>query len=146
MKIAKYLGRKVSCLLEAEPFKNWPVERRVDDDCDPPVVGYTFRNCGLQLNCDREDESVTCLFLEAEEYAGTLLSEVSFDLSRKEVLAQLGVPSESGSPHSDPILGDYGPWDLFSGPEYTIHVEYRVDSDRIRMITLMRNDVVPKDS
>jgi hypothetical protein len=42
----------------------------------------------------------------------------------------------------DPILGEYGPWDRFARLGYTIHVEYRADADCIKMITLMRPDVV----
>ena len=143
MNFAKFLGQKASCLLEAEPFRNWPVERSVDDDSDPPEVGYTFAGCGLALKCDRRDEKINCLFLELETHAGTVLSEVPFHLRRSEVLALFGPPSKSGEGFSDPVLGDYGPSDRFQGPEYTVHVEYRVDSDSIKMITLMRNEVVP---
>jgi hypothetical protein len=143
MRMADYLGRKASCLLEAEPFKNWSVERSVDDDSDPPEVHYTFRNGGLELSCDREDESVSSIFLEREEHAGTVLSDVPFNLGRDEVLARFGAPTKSGEQHSHPILGDYGPWDTFRLTEYTLHVQYTLDSDAIEMITLMRNDVVP---
>ena len=141
--MAEYLGRKASCLLAAEPFKNWPVERYVDNDSDPPFVGYTFKSCGLQFNCDCEDEIVNSLFLEVEEHDGTVLSEVPFNLGRVEVLAHYGTPSKSGERVSHPILGDFGPWDRFQWLEYTVHVQYKVDSDGIERITLMRNDVVP---
>ncbi len=143
MILAKYLGLKASCLLESGPYKNWPVERSVDDDCDPPEVRFVFVGCGLALNCDREDERVNSIFLEAEEYARTVLSEVPFHLSRDEVLERFGSPSKSGRAMSHPILGDYGPWDRFEGDKYTVHVHYEVDSDSIEKITLMRNDVVP---
>jgi hypothetical protein len=143
VRLARYLGQNASCLLEAEPFKNWPVERSVDDDSDPPDVEYTFVGCGLELNCDREDERVRSIFLEAEAHAGTVLSEVPFHLRRHEVLARFGSPSKSGEGFSDPILGDFGPWDRFRSPEYAVHVQYKAGSDSIEMITLMRNDVVP---
>jgi hypothetical protein len=143
MRLAKFLGQNASCLLEAEPFKNWPVRRTVDDDSDPPEVLCSFVDCGLRFNCDRHDERVNSLFLEAETHAGTVLSEVPFHLSRDEVLARFGSPSKSGEGFSDPVLGDYGPWDRFQGPAYTMHVQYKADSDSIKMITLMRNDVVP---
>lgn len=143
MLLAKYLGQNASCLLEAEPFKNWPVKRRADDDSDPPEVRYVFVGCGLQFNCDREDETINSVFLEAEAHAGTVLSEVPFYLRRDEVLARFGSPSKSGEGFSDPILGAFGAWDRFQGPAYTVHVEYKVTSDSIEKITLMRNDVVP---
>ncbi|HQR07080.1 MAG TPA: hypothetical protein PLN21_09670 [Gemmatales bacterium] len=143
MFFAKYLGLKAAFLLETQPYKNWPVERSVDDDSDPPEVRYEFVGCGLGLNCDREDERINSIFLEAEEHAGTVLSDVPFHLRRDEVLGRFGSPSESGKAMSHPILGDYGPWDLFEGSIYTVHVHYKVDSDSIKMITLMRNDVVP---
>jgi hypothetical protein len=143
VRLARFLGQKASSLLEAEPFKNWPVTRSVEDETDPPQVGYRFMDCGLEFNCDRHDERIHCLFLEAESYAGTVLSEVSFRLRRDEVLARFGSPSKSGEGFSDPVLGDFGPWDRFHGPDYTLHFQYRVDSEGIAMITLMRNDVVP---
>jgi hypothetical protein len=146
MRFANYLGQKASCLLEAEPFKNWPIKRSVDDDSDPPEVRYSFVNCGLRFNCDRHDERVNSLFLEAEEHAGTILSEVPFHLRRDEVLARFGSPSKCGEGFSHPVLGDYGPWDRFQGPQYTVHVQYKACFDSIEKITLMRNDVVPGGS
>ena len=119
------------------------MEYSLDNDSDPPEVRFEFVGCGLALNCDREDERINSIFLETEEHAGTVLSEVPFHLSRDEVLERFGSPSKSGKAMSDPILGKYGPWDRFKGPEYTVHVQYKVDSDSIEKITLMRNDVVP---
>jgi hypothetical protein len=130
-------------LLETVPYMNWPVDRSVDDDSDPPEVRYAFVGSGLEFNCDREDERVNCIFLEAEEYAGTVFSEVPFHLSRDEVLERFGSPSKSGKAMSHPILGEYGTWDRFKGPKYIVHVQYKVDSDSIERITLMRNDIVP---
>lgn len=143
MRLAKYLGQKASHLLDTEPFKNWSLERIVYDDSDRPEVRYVFVGCGLELNCDREDDRIRCLFLETETHAGTVISEVPFQLSREEVLAHFGSPSKSGVPISHPVLGKFGPWDRFQGPEYTVHVQYKVGSDSIEMITLMRNDVAP---
>jgi hypothetical protein len=42
-----------------------------------------------------------------------------------------------------PILGEYGGWDRFDYPSHTVHIEYRPDSDRIKMVTMMRPDVTP---
>jgi hypothetical protein len=93
--MAEYLGKRASCLLEAEPFINWPIEREVDDDSDPPEVRYVFENCGLQFNCDRDDERIGSIFLETEVHGETVLSEVPFHLHRNEVLARFGSPSKS---------------------------------------------------
>lgn len=141
--MAKFLGLNVNSFLDVQPFENWPVERSVDDDSDPPEVRFVFPDCGLALICDREDERINTIFLEAEKYAGTVLSEVSFHLGRDEVHERFGSPSKRGNAMSDPILGEYGPWDRFDGPNYTVHIQFNVDSDSIKMITLMRNDVVP---
>ncbi len=143
MRMAEYLGLKASCLLETELFKNCPVKRMVDDDSDPPEVRIRIVGCGLALNCDRKDERVNAIFLESEEFAGAVLSEVPFYLSRDEVLERFGSPSKSGKAISDPILGEYGPWDRFEGPKCTVHIQYKVHSNSIERITLMRNDVVP---
>jgi hypothetical protein len=141
--MTEFLGKPASSLLEAEPFKSWVVERWVDDDADPPVVGYIFEGRGLQLNCDHEHELVRSVFLEAEQHPEIVLSEVPFNHSRAQVLVRFGSPSRSGERVSDPILGEFGPWDRFQLPEYTVHVQYEVESDTIAKITLMRNDVTP---
>lgn len=141
MKLAKYLGQNASVLLSANPFNGWAVERIVDEDSDPPEVRYVFKKCGFQLNCDFEDERVNTLFFEKEQHAGTQLSEVPFSLTRDEVLSRFGSPSKSGEGFTDPILGKYGAWDRFHGPEYTLHIQYAPDSGRIEKVTLMRNDV-----
>ncbi len=144
MKMSQFLGKPACSLLEVEPFQTWPVKRRVDDDSDPPVVYYTFPGCGLQLSCDRgEHELLHSVFLKAEEHAGIVLSEVPFNQRREQVLARFGLPSRSSERVVDDILGEFGPWDRFQMPEYTVHVQYKLESDTIEMITLMRNDVVP---
>lgn len=143
MRFSNFLGQRVACLLNAEPFKSWPAERSVYAESDPPEVGYTFVGYGLAVKCDGHDERVSTIFLEAESLAGKVLSEVSFRLRRDEVLALFGTPSKSGAGLCHPILGNSGPWDRFHGPEYTMHFQYQVNSDNIAMVTLMRNDVVP---
>lgn len=143
MRLAEYLGRPAARLLEAEPFRGWPVERAEVLDSDPPVVGYSFKGRGLQMNCDLGDECVRSLFLEEEACAGAVLSDLPFSFSRAQVLAHFGAPSGSGEKFSDAILGEYGPWDRFQGPAYTVHVQYKCDSDSIEQVTLMRNDVAP---
>lgn len=143
MKLAKYLGRKSSDLLEAEPFKDWGVERMVEDDSDPPFVGYSFKDSGFQVSCDRESENIRSLFLEKESHSGNELSDIPFSFSRDQVLEKLGSPSKSGKSVSHPVLGEFGAWDRFQNNEYTTHVEYRTDSDEIKKITVMRNDVTP---
>jgi hypothetical protein len=143
VKLSEFIGQEASVLLGKEPFKNWPIERSVDDASDPPEVRYSFVDCGLRFNCDRHNEIINCLFLEAEAHAGTVLSDLPFHLRRDEVLAHFGPASKSGKGFSNPVLGEFGPWDRFRGPVYTVHVQYKANSDCIEKITLMRNDVVP---
>jgi hypothetical protein len=140
--MARYLGKNVSSLLESRPFEQWPVERTVDSDADPPEIGYIFEGCGLQVSCDL-DERVQSVFLEAEEHDGFVLSEVPFGHNRDQVLERFGSPSKSGEGTSHSVLGDFGPWDRFPCPDYVVHVQYKVGAEGIEMITLMRSDVAP---
>jgi hypothetical protein len=144
MMLAKYLGKTASCLLESEPFERWPVERLVDTDSDPPTVGYIFVGCGLQFNCDTGSERIRSIFLEKGAHGGTPLSGIPFTMKRKEVLAYIGIPSESGEQFSDPILGEFGAWDRFEMPDHTLHIQYKANSGDIDKVTLMLNDVVPE--
>jgi hypothetical protein len=140
MKLAKYLGVHVSRLLASEPFSGWPLRRSLEDDLPEKEVWYEFEDHGVQVICD-EDESIRTIFLHAG--VDESLSEISFALRRKEVLARFGAPSKSGAATRHPVLSESGAWDRFILGTMTIHVQYRVDSDEIDMITLMRPDAVP---
>jgi len=146
MKLSKYLGERSHSLLRAIPFRDWVAERTVDDDSDPPEVRYVFKNCGLQFNCDRVDEKIRTIFLDKEQNRGILLSDIPFNLNRDDVLLRFGTPSRSGEIFTDPILGAYGAWDRFEGPNYTIHFQYNIKSGKIEKITLMRGDAIPGES
>jgi len=143
MKLAEYLGRTASDILQVEPFRNWPIEQCIDDDSNPPLVGYLIGNGAIQINCDRQSENVRSVFLTQEAYDGTLLSEIPFNFSRGKTLEYLGATDKSGSKFIDPILGEFGPWDRFRYSGYTIHVQYSINSESIAKVTLMRNDVAP---
>lgn len=143
MNLAKYLGKKSSDLLEDEPFKNWNVEKSKDDDSNPPLIRYIFKECGIELSCDQADEKIRSLFINKDNFDGEVLSEIPFTLKRENILTILGVPSKSGEAFSHPALGEFGAWDSFGDNEFTTHVQYKVNSNSIERITLMRNDVVP---
>jgi hypothetical protein len=143
--LSNYLGREASALLADPPFKNWIFEKSVETDLEKPRIDYVFAQDGMDFVCDGE-ERVRSIFLYADESRcfkeGVL--DFPFTSSREEVIARLGSPSKSGGRISDPILGEYGAWDRFARLGYVIHVEYRLDADVIKKITLMRADVVPK--
>jgi hypothetical protein len=144
MKIADYLGSHVLRMLGDSPFRTWLVERSFENDLEERIILYVFKEHGLELRCDQSDK-ISVIFLHSENYNGfdETLFEISFSCSREQVLKHFGTPSKSGEKRSDPILGDYGSWDRFTRPEYAVHIEYRTESNRIKTITLMRNDIVP---
>lgn len=117
------------------------MERSANDES--ARSNYEFANRAVDFTCDQHDEIVRTIFLHAEAYDATLLSEVPFHLRRDEELAHFGNPSWSRAAISHPVLGDVGPADQFRLATYTLHIEYKVDAESIKMITLMRNDVVP---
>ena len=143
--LANYLGKPVSAMLADMPFKLWPIEKSFEDDLAEPIIHYVFPQHGLELRCDRDDK-VSTIFLYSDEFNGfdESLFDVPFSSNRQEVKERLGPPSKSGDKVSDPILGEYGAWDRFARPRHTIHVEYRAGADRVKKITLIRTDVVPK--
>lgn len=141
--LADYLGQPVSLLLAAAPFNAWSVERSVEDDLPDPLIHYLFVGRGVELRCD-QGEKVSAIFIDSDEWIDCdPLVGACFDATRTAVLDELGVPAKSGAGLRDPILGDYGAWDRFSRIGYAIHVEYRVNEDRVKKITLIREDVVP---
>lgn len=142
--ITDYLGYQASIMLRDEPFKNWVVERSLEEDLDPPIIHYFFAYRGLELRCD-DDEKISVIFLRSDEndkFDDTLI-EPYFSWNRKQVMEHFGSPTKSCDKSSHPILGDYGAWDRFTMPNYVVRFEYRMDSASIRTITFMRNDVVP---
>jgi hypothetical protein len=140
MKLAKYLGVHVSTLLASEPFSGWPVKRSLEGDLPKKEVWYEFDEDGVEVICD-EDESIRTIFLHAR--VDESLSEISFSLSRTEVLDRFGPASKSGAATRHPVLGESGAWDRFNLGTMTIHFQYRVDFDEIELVTLMRPDAAP---
>ena len=143
-KIADYLGGQASIMLNDEPFSKWRFHKSVEKDLEEPIIQYVFPRHAMALRCDRDD-NIRVIFLRADKHDkedGSLF-EVPFACSRDQVIAHFGPPSESGTEVSDPILGNFGAWDRFSCPGYSVHIEYRTERDEIRRITLMHADVVP---
>lgn len=142
--LSNYLGREASTLLADPPFKNWTFEKSFETDLEKPLIDYVFAQDGMDFVCDGEDR-VNSIFLYADEsrYFKIGVQDLPFSLSRTDVISSLGSPSKSGSRISDPILGEYGAWDRFARSGYVIHLEYNIDADAIKKITLMRADVVP---
>ncbi len=142
--LAHYLGNPVSDMLTEVPFKNWSYEKSYVNDLEKPIIDYVFGRNGLDIVCD-EDDRVTTIFLYSDEsrYFAEGLQDIPFSATRQQTLERLGRPSKSGEGLSDPILGEYGPCDRFDKSDHSVHIEYRVDADRIRLITLMRADIVP---
>jgi hypothetical protein len=142
--IEKYLGNPASAILSEAPFRDWIFERRVENDLKNPRVDYIFEKNGLDFICDK-DENIRTIFVfnDKNRFFEEGLADFPFSLTRAEVLERLGSPSKSGGLANDPILGDSGAWDRFAKSGYSIHIEYRLDSDCINKITFMRADVVP---
>ena len=142
--LANYLGGKARALLADPPFKNWTFEKSCETDLEEPLIDYVFVHDGMDFVCDGEDK-IRSIFLYCDESRCFTedVQDLSFTLGREEIIARLGSPSKSGGRISDPVLGEYGAWDRFARSGYVIHVEYRLDADSIRKITLMRADAVP---
>lgn len=142
--LASYLGKPAPIMLADPPFVNWAVDRSMDGDLEEPLVDYVFPQNGMDLSCDG-DERIRTIFLYADQlrcFDGSLI-EISPSSTRLDILERFGPPSRNGVGFKDPILGEYGSWDRFTFADYTFHAEYRVGSNRIKMITLMRPDMVP---
>ncbi|WP_146606172.1 hypothetical protein [Mesorhizobium kowhaii] len=139
--ILSYLGKPVSLLLTSPPFKSWKFKKTVDDDLPEIRINYVSARNKFSIICD-DDEKIDTIFIESGNLDRDLFS-IPFLWSRDDVLSNLGAPSKSGEARRDPILGEYGPWDRFDEAHHSIHVSYQAHADRIRMVTLMRADVVP---
>ena len=140
--LATYIGKDAVAMLDAEPFKNWVVEKSVEgdlpeDDLLEPIMQYVFPKNGLELRC-HQDGRIRVVFIHSGEYGGfdEKMLDLPFSSTRQQVLSLFGTPLESGSKLHDPILGEYGAWDKFAGDGYMIHFQYYPDADKIKLITL----------
>jgi hypothetical protein len=142
--LEKYLGNPAATMLADAPFKDWKFEKSFENDLKKPRIDYIFPENGLDFVCDADDQ-VRTIFLYWDEHRRFEdgLADLPFSSTRQEVMERLGAPSKSGGIVNDPILGEFGPWDRFAKFGYSIHVEYKVNADSIKKITLMRADVVP---
>jgi hypothetical protein len=144
MRIAEYLGEHASRMLDTEPFKSWSVEKSIDDDFEERIIQYVYKQHGLEFHC-AADERITVIFLYLDgcsEFEKSLF-EIEHFRNREQVLGHFGVPSKSGTKTNHPILGESGAWDRFAKAGFTIHFEYKTNSDAVNKITMMRSDIVP---
>lgn len=142
--LANYLGKPASNILDDAPFRDWFYERTIETDLEKPRIDYVFAHDGIDFVCDGED-NVRSIFLYFDEVRcfDENLVDIPYLAPREQIVESLGAPSKSGGRIKDPVLGEYGAWDRFIRPGYAIHVEYRVDVDRLKKVTLMRADAVP---
>jgi hypothetical protein len=140
MLTADYLGSPISKLLATPPFSGWNVARSIEENLPEKEIWYEFEGHGVEVICDGA-ERIRTIFLHRGD--GEALADVAFSLSRRQVCEHYGSPTKSGAAGRIPSLGEYGPWDRFTVPSGVIHVQYRLESDDIDMITLMRSDAVP---
>ncbi len=136
-----YLGQPASTLLGTLPFQTWSFERSAEDDLPDPRIYYSCEEHGLSVCCDA-NERIATIFLSSDGVARFLLG-ISLSNTRGDVRELFGQPSKSKPAHRQVVLGQYGPWDRFDKPSHSIHIEYELEADRIKMITLMRPDMVP---
>lgn len=138
MKIIDFIDRPVGELLSDNLFKDWPVERTVENDLDERIIHYVFIHNGLELRCDKNDV-INVIFIYSKKYSGfnDKLIEISFEMNRDQVLSYFGNPTKSGEKINDSVLGEYGAWDRFDTKNHSIHIEYNIDSNTINKITIM---------
>ena len=135
------LGRQVRELLEADPFRGWPVVRSSPDyGLKKRLVYYKFSGRGVDLVCD-EDERIRSIFVHRD--GSDVLTEVDYNSQRSHILDLFGEPDRSGAASRFPGIGERGPWDRFIVENGVVHFQYCVGRDAINTITLMRHDVVP---
>ncbi|QIA23174.1 hypothetical protein [Mesorhizobium sp. AA22] len=99
--ILDYFGKPASSLLTSPPFESWKFKRTVDNDLPEIRIDYVSARNKFSFICD-VDEKIDSIFIEADNLDRSLL-DISFSLSRNDVLRILGVPSKSGAARRDPF-------------------------------------------
>ncbi|WP_425106053.1 hypothetical protein [Ancylobacter sp.] len=125
-----YIGVNVEALLNDEPFRNYKFALSEVNDLPEYYCMYACEEYGFEFHCD-EDKRITTIFVSRESDLSDRL-DVRIGCSSHDVRHRLGVPTKSGKS-----------WDRFDGAKYSFHVSYD-QYDLVEMITLMRDDVVPR--
>ena len=128
--VHEYIGANIEKLLNDEPFKKYKFLMHVDNDLPNYVYMYVCEEHGFEFHCD-EDKRIRTIFLSRDSELSDRL-DVRIGWSSHEVRHRLGAPAKSGKL-----------WDRFDLTKYALHVSYGPDK-LVEMITLMRNDVIPK--
>src|SRR3954454_12761568 len=120
----------------ASAFKEAPNISSISDD-----TYVSFEKSGFSLLIrDNGRLAAVHLYLEPEPpffaYSHDFPLGMSPDAGRKEVRSLLGNPSKSGSLGRG-LLGITPPWDRFSFPSRSVHVQYSSDATRIELVTIM---------
>lgn len=141
---AAFVGRPISEFCGDPTVAKWSTERIFDEEIDETSVDYIFAENGVAIRCDLDD-TIRVIFLSADENGGFDDScfVPKFSWSRAEVLERFGTPDKQGEGLSDPVLGEFGPFDRFAYAKVSLHIEYRADRDAIRLITLMHPGSAP---
>lgn len=136
--LSKYLGRPVELLLDSDPFCDWLVQKSSESDLDPPILHYVFPEHDVEFRCNQHG-LLTAIFVNANKLNGIDMKrlEVSFSWTRNDVLGELGVPTMNGGPVHHQVLGSYGPWVKYVLKDYSIHIEYDLETDLVKRVTLM---------
>jgi len=141
--LSDFLDFPASKLLAAPPFADWQYKASIEHDLDELIRDYVFLEMAVDVAAD-ENDLVTTIWVHFDDsrpiWAG--LSDIPLRTTRNEILDRFGVPSRSGG-ELQTALGPSGRWDRFSMRGYSVHFQYRLDSDSIQKVTLMRADVVP---
>jgi hypothetical protein len=101
-------------------------------------------SAGLSFVADTTDGTIMAVQVHAaghqdhSRFAGPLPAGLSFDHDRATVRRMLGRPSRSRDPAVVDPFGPMPAWDRFDEPELSLHVEYTLDGDGIRMVSLLR--------
>ena len=126
----------------AVAFKESPIVSSISDD-----TYVSFEKNGFSLLIRDNGRLATVhLYLEPDSpfsaYAHDLPFGMSPDASREEIRSMLGEPSKSGTLGRG-LLGVTPPWDRFSFPSRSVHVQYSTDATRIELVTIMAPEDTP---
>ncbi len=138
-----FLGTHISEILDKKPFKQWAVERSIEDGLPDRIIEYVFTQNGLEVHCDA-DENINVIFIFSEEYEGFKenLFEIPISETSDYVRNYYGMPSKSGDKCRNEFFGDLGAWDRFDKDDYSLHFEYNYNSENINKITIICASVV----
>jgi len=89
-----------------------------------------------------QNHRIETIFLYMQKGFQEILG-INSNSKKKDIENLFGHPKRSGEQSEMALVGKKGEWVRYDFETYALHIEYEIDSNNIKMVTLMLSEVAP---